>query len=237
MLGTTSCPIRHLGYTISGSLHVEMDDGQAMEIGAGSVFDIPPGHDKWVIGDEPWVTVEWGGSGRAMSEAMQESRTRHLATVLFTDIVDSTGRLREMGDAAWRTQLAAHNTALRELLNVFRGREVKMTGDGMLATFDSPSRAVRGAAAMVAACDASGLQIRVGLHTGEIEQVGDDVRGIAVHIAARVLGAAGAGEVLMTQTTADLVEGSGVSLEDAGEHELKGLSSARRLYRVTSTPA
>ena len=112
-----------------------------------------------------------------------------------------------------------------------------MTGDGMLATFDSPSRAVRGAAAMVAACDASGLQIRVGLHTGEIEQVGDDVRGIAVHIAARVLGAAGAGEVLMTQTTADLVEGSGVSLEDAGEHELKGLSSARRLYRVTSTPA
>jgi class 3 adenylate cyclase len=89
---------------------------------------------------------------------------------------------------------------------------------------------------MVAACDASGLPIRIGLHTGEVELVGDDVRGIAVHVTARVLGAAGAGEVLITQTTADLVEGSGVTLEDAGEHELKGIPSARRLYRVMSTP-
>ena len=234
MMGTQSCPIRHLGYTLSGSLRVEMDDGQAMELGPGSVFDIPPGHDKWVLGDEPWVTVEWGGSGRAMGQAMQEPQDRQLATVLFTDIVDSTARLRAVGDAAWRDQLAAHNAGLREQLNVFRGREVKTTGDGLLAVFDSPTRAVRCASAMVAACDAMGLAIRVGVHTGEVEVVGDDVRGIAVHVAARVLAAAGAGEVVLTQTTADLVEGSGIGLEDAGEHELKGIAGARRLLRVAA---
>jgi class 3 adenylate cyclase len=236
MMGTTSCPIRHLGYTIAGSLRVVMDDGQAMDLGPGSVFDIPPGHDKWVVGDEPWVTVEWGGSGRAMGQAMSEAQDRRLATVLFTDIVDSTARLRAMGDAAWRDQLAAHNAVLREQLNVFRGREIKTTGDGLLAMFEHPTRAVRCATAMVAACDALGLPIRVGVHTGEVELVGDDVRGIAVHVAARVLAVAGAGEVLLTRTTADLVEGSGIPLEDAGEHELKGLAGARRLLRVASAP-
>ena len=191
MMGTSSCPIRHLGYTISGALRVVMDDGQGMDLGPGSVFDIPPGHDKWVVGDEPWVTVEWGGSDRAMGQAMQEPSDRQLATVLFTDIVDSTVRLRAVGDAAWRDQLTAHNASLRDQLNVFRGREIKTTGDGLLAIFDSPTRAVRCASAMVAACDAMGLAIRVGVHTGEVELVGDDVRGIAVHVAARVLALAG----------------------------------------------
>jgi class 3 adenylate cyclase len=234
MMGTTSCPIRHLGYTISGALRVQMDDGEGIDLGPGSVFDIPPGHDKWVVGDEPWVTVEWGGSGRAMGQAMQEPSDRQLTTVLFTDIVDSTVRLRTVGDAAWRDQLAAHNARLREQLNVFRGREIKTTGDGLLAMFDSPTRAVRAASAMVAACDAMGLAIRVGVHTGEVELVGDDVRGIAVHVAARVLAAAEPREVLLTQTTADLVEGSGISLEAAGEHELKGITGTRRLLRVAA---
>ena len=234
MMGTASCPIRHLGYTISGSLRVVMDDGQGMDLGPGSVFDIPPGHDKWVVGDEPWVTVEWGGSDRAMGQAMQEPSDRQLATVLFTDIVDSTVRLRTVGDAAWRDQLTAHNARLRDQLNLFRGREIKTTGDGMLAMFDSPTRAVRAASAMVSACDAMGLVIRVGVHTGEVELVADDVRGIAVHIAARALAIAGPGEVLLTQTTADLVDGSGIALEDAGEHELKGIAGARRLLRVAA---
>jgi class 3 adenylate cyclase len=235
MMGTSSCPIRHLGYTISGSLRVVMDDGQGMDLGPGSVFDIPPGHEKWVVGDEPWVTVEWGGSDRAMGQAMQEPSDRHLATVLFTDIVDSTVRLQTVGDAAWRDQLTAHNARLRDQLNTFRGREIKTTGDGMLAMFDSPTRAVRAGSAMVAACDAMGLAIRVGVHTGEVELVADDVRGIAVHVAARVLASAGPGEVLLTQTTADLVDGSGIALEDAGEHELKGIAGARRLLRVAAT--
>ena len=121
---------------------------------------------------------------------------------------------------------------MREQLNVFRGREVKTTGDGLLAVFDSPTRAVRCAAAMVDASRAMGVAIRVGVHTGEVELVGDDVRGIAVHVAARVLALAGPDEVWLTTTTAELVEGSGLRLEDAGTHELKGLSGARQLWRV-----
>ncbi len=233
MLGTTSCPMRHLGYTVSGSIRVVMDDGQALDIGPDEVFDIPPGHDKWVLGDEAWVTIEWGGSGRAVRAAMEESPGRMLATVVFTDIVDSTARVRELGDVAWRDLLSAHNGRLREQLNVFRGREVKTTGDGLLAVFDSPTRAVRCAASMVAASRSMGMEIRVGVHTGEVELVGDDVRGIAVHVAARVLALAGPGEVLLTTTTADLVEGSGLRLEDAGAHELKGLSGERQVWRLS----
>jgi class 3 adenylate cyclase len=170
-----------------------------------------------------------------MGEAMQESRGRTLATVLFTDIVDSTARVREAGDAAWREQLSAHNARIREELNIFRGREVKTTGDGVLAVFDSPTRAVRAAVAIAGACHDLGIEIRAGLHTGELEEVGDDVRGIAVHVAARVMALAGPGEVLVTATTADLTEGSGITLEDAGEHELKGIPGRRRVLRVAGT--
>ena len=233
LLGTTSCPMRHLGYAMSGAMHVVMDDGQALDIGPDEVFDIPPGHDKWVVGDEPWVTIEWGGSGRAMLAALHDSPGRMLATVVFTDIVDSTARLRELGDGAWRDLLSTHNGRMREQLNVFRGREVKTTGDGLLAVFDSPTRPSRRCAAtMVDASRAMGVAIRVGVHTGEVELVGDDVRGIAVHVAARVLALAGPDEVWLTTTTAELVEGSGLRLEDAGTHELKGLPGARQLWRV-----
>jgi class 3 adenylate cyclase len=234
ILGTTSCPMRHLGYTMSGSIRVAMDDGQTLDIGPDEVFDIPPGHDKWVLGDEAWVTIEWGGSGRAVRAALDESPGRMLATVVFTDIVDSTARVREIGDRAWRDLLSSHNGRLREQLNVFRGREVKTTGDGLLAVFDSPTRAVRCAASMVAASRLMGMEIRVGVHTGEVEVVGDDVRGIAVHVAARVLALAGPSEVLLTTTTADLVEGSGLRLEDAGAHELKGLSGERQVWRLSA---
>ena len=232
MLGTTSCPMRHLGYTVSGSIHVVMDDGQALDIGPDEVFDIPPGHDKWVVGDEAWVTIEWGGTGRAMREAMRDTPGRMLATVVFTDIVASTTRLNEVGDARWRDLLTAHNARLREQLNVYRGREVNTTGDGFLALFDSPTRAVRCATAMVEVSHAVGVEIRAAVHTGEVELIGDDVRGIAVHVAARILALAGADEVIVTATTAELLEGSGIALTDAGAHELKGLSGARRVWRV-----
>lgn len=232
IVGATSCPIRHLGYSMSGAVHVVMDDGQTLDIGPDTVFDIPPGHDKWVTGTEPWVTIEWGASGRALEVALHEAGTRSLATVLFTDIVDSTAALQSMGDAAWRELLAAHNARLREQLNIFRGREIKTTGDGLLATFDSPTRAVQCAAEMTRSTRAIGIAIRVGVHTGEIELVGDDVRGIAVHMAARVLALAGPSEVLVSSTTSGLLEGSGVALEDAGIHELKGLSGLRQVYRL-----
>jgi class 3 adenylate cyclase len=233
--GSPSCPIRHLGYSISGSTRVRMDDGETVDIGPGMVFDIPPGHDQWVLGDEPWVAVEWGASGRALSEALQEPTDRSLATILFTDIVDSTARARQLGDTAWRDLLAAHNLRLREQLNVFRGREVNTTGDGFVAMFDSPARAVRCAASMVAAIQAIELDIRVGVHTGEVEAVGHDVRGIAVHVAARLLALAGPGEVVLSQTTADLLEGSGLALEEIGERELKGLPGTRHIFRLASS--
>ena len=141
LFGATSCPIRHLGYSMSGLLHVVMDDGQPLDVGPDSVFDIPPGHDKWVVGDEPWIAIEWGASSRAARAVMDDGGARSLATLLFTDIVDSTATLQRLGDAAWHDLLAAHNARLREQLNVFRGREVKTTGDGVLAIFDSPARA------------------------------------------------------------------------------------------------
>ncbi len=234
LVGASSCPIRHLGYSMSGSVHVVMDDGQTLDIGPDMVFDIPPAHDKWVLGDEPWVTIEWGASGRALDAALDEGGTRSLATVVFTDIVDSTARLQEIGDAAWRDLLAAHNALLREQLNVFRGREVQTTGDGLLAVFDSPTRAVKCAGAMTEATRSIGIEIRVGVHTGEVELVGDAIRGIAVHTAARVLALAGPSEVLLSSTTAALVEGSGLVVEDAGLHELKGLSGRHQVFRLVA---
>jgi class 3 adenylate cyclase len=232
LIGLDSCPFRHLGFTISGAIHVVMEDGAELDIGPNEVFDIPPGHDKWVVGDTAWVTIEWGGSGRAMGEALKETPGRTLATVVFTDIVDSTGRVRELGDAGWRDVLAAHNARMREQVNVFRGREVKSTGDGLLVLFEGPTRAVRCALAMVAASHEMGIEIRAGIHTGEVELAGDDVRGVAVHVAARVAAMAGSGEILATATTRDLIEGSGIALEDTGEHALRGFDAPRRLFRV-----
>ena len=159
---------------------------------------------------------------------------RYLTTVLFTDIVDSTATLARVGDEAWRELLDEHNRRMRDRLNQFRGREIDTTGDGFLAVFDSASRAVRCGLAMTQAARDMGISIRVGIHTGELEFVGDNARGVAVHAAARVLSRAGADEVLVSSTTRDLVEGSGLTLEDAGSHDLKGLSGSRSLYRVAT---
>jgi class 3 adenylate cyclase len=234
LMGLTSCPIRHLGYSMAGRVHVRMDDGQTVDIGPDTVFDIPPGHDKWVVGDEAWETIEWGGSGRAVTAALEETRTRSFATILFTDIVGSTSTAGRVGDTAWRDLLAAHNARLRMQLNVFRGREVKSTGDGLLAVFDSPTRAVRCAAAMVRETSGTELAVRIGVHAGEIEVVGDDVQGIAVHVAARVLALGGPNEVTVSSTIHDLLEGSGLAFEHAGEHELKGLAGPRQVFRLAT---
>lgn len=159
---------------------------------------------------------------------------RMLATVLFTDIVDSTAQSAAMGDHSWRELREAHDRTIRGQLARFRGREIKTMGDGFLATFDGPGRAVQAAAAMVEAVRPLGLEIRAGLHTGEIELDGDDVAGLAVAIGARVGAKAGPSEVLVSQTVKDLVAGSGLNFEDAGEHELKGVPGRWRLYRVVT---
>jgi class 3 adenylate cyclase len=155
-----------------------------------------------------------------------------VATVLFTDIVDSTAMVQRMGDSDWMDLLRRHNASLRADLNTFRGREVSTTGDGFLAVFDGATRAVRCGVAMTRSAEALGLRIRVAIHTGEVEVVGGDVRGVAVHTAARTMSLAGPDEVLVSSTTRDLIEGSGVVLEDAGAHELKGLPGLRQAYRV-----
>jgi len=155
---------------------------------------------------------------------------RILATVLFTDIVGSTERAAALGDHAWRTLLDTHHEIVRRELERHRGREIQFIGDGLLATFDGPARAIRCACAIADAVRVLGIEIRAGLHTGEIELAGNDVRGIAVHIGSRVAAEAGAGEVLVSSTVKDLVAGSGIRFADRDFHALKGVPGEWRLF-------
>jgi class 3 adenylate cyclase/pimeloyl-ACP methyl ester carboxylesterase len=157
---------------------------------------------------------------------------RILTTVLFTDIVGSTERAVALGDQRWRSVLDAHDRVVRDHLRMFRGREVKTTGDGFLATFDGPARAIRCADGISAATDAMGLSVRLGLHSGECEVRGDDLGGLAVHIAARIGAIAGAGEILVSGTVKDLVVGSGIDFDERGEHDLKGVPGTWKLFAV-----
>jgi len=185
--------------------------------------------------------VMWVGDTEPLLEEIQEFLTgvrghvepdRVLATVLFTDIVGSTERAAALGDRAWGDLAERHHAVMRSELERYRGREVDTAGDGFFATFDGPARAIRCACAMTEAVRELGLEIRAGLHTGEVEQIDGDIGGIAVNIGARVSAHAGPSEVLVSQTVKDLVAGSGLAFEDAGEHVLKGVPERWRLYRV-----
>jgi class 3 adenylate cyclase len=155
-----------------------------------------------------------------------------LATVVFTDIVDSTRHAAELGDARWLDVMTLHHDDVRNALRIHGGREVKSTGDGFLSLFDAPGRAIRFACSVSRDGAPSGLQIRAGVHTGELELVGPDVAGLAVNIAARVLDRAGPGEVLVSSTVRELVVGSGVVFEDRGAYQLKGVPDRWSLYAV-----
>jgi class 3 adenylate cyclase len=189
----------------------------------------------------------WGGDIEAPMEEIERFLTsirteeaefdRVLATVVFTDIVGSTQHAAAAGDRAWHELLERHHATVRAMLGRYHGREVDTAGDGFFATFDGPARAIRCAIAIADAVQALGLEIRAGLHTGEVELHGDDVRGIAVHIGSRIEALAGPSEVLVSSTVKDLVAGSGLAFDDAGEHELKGVPDRWRLYRVLSEPA
>jgi len=187
-------------------------------------------HLWWIDGDDILDEVESFLTGT--TRAYEPDRV--LATVMFTDIVDSTTRAAELGDRRWRDLSDAHNRAVRRLLERYRGREVKTLGDGFLATFDGPGRAIRCASELRDAVRSVGLEVRSGLHTGEVELTGDDISGIAVNIGARVGARAGAGEVLVSQTVKDLVAGSGLDFDDRGEHDLKGVPGRWRLWSVAS---
>jgi class 3 adenylate cyclase/esterase/lipase len=190
-----------------------------------------PGDDHSVLYEHPEVTIG------EVQEFLTGTRNapepeRVLATVLFTDIVDSTRTASDLGDQRWREVLEGHQRAVRDALGRFDGREIKSTGDGFLATFDGPARAIHGARAILDSSDSLGIRVRAGLHTGECEVMGDDIGGIAVHIAARVSALAGPGEVLVSRTVKDLVAGSGIQFSERGAHTLKGVPDSWELHAV-----
>jgi class 3 adenylate cyclase/pimeloyl-ACP methyl ester carboxylesterase len=205
---------RYLAEHIGGARHVELPGSENL-IWAGDQVRMAAELQEFLTGVRPMPEAE-----------------RLLATVLFTDIVGSTERAAALGDHAWRELLERHYAVVREQLERFRGRQVVTTGDGLLATFDGPARAIRCAQAIQAGVRDLGLDVRAGLHTGEIELAGSDVRGIAVHIGARISALAVPAEVLVSSTVKDLVVGSGIDFEDRGVHALKGVPGEWRLYSV-----
>jgi class 3 adenylate cyclase len=234
-VGTPSCAIRHLGVALSGRFRVRMDDGRELEIGPDDVFDIPPGHDAWVVGDKPFETVEIAGIygfGRPTAHGAS-----YVTTILITDVVDSTARQEAMGQALWSQLIGAHFEQARRAIDLYQGVEISTTGDGLIATFDGAARAVRAAAAMHAGAGRLRIAIRAGVHTGEVEAVPGNIRGMAVHVAARVAAAAGPGETYVSAVTREVISADDLAFEDRGPHDLKGVSGPRQLFAAHPRPA
>jgi class 3 adenylate cyclase len=215
--GDPAVPVEHGRYLaehIPGARYIELagDDHLTIREGDHGVFD---DIEEFLTGARPEPEID-----------------RVLKTVLFTDIVQSTERAVSMGDRRWHELLDAHDAAVRRELEHFRGQEVKTTGDGFLACFDGPARAIRCARAITDRARTLGIEVRAGLHTGECETRGDDLAGVAVHIAARVAALAQAGEVLCSRTVTDLVAGSGIGFADRGVHSLKGVPGTWQTFAV-----
>jgi class 3 adenylate cyclase len=205
---------RYLASNIAGARYVEL-----------------PGVDSWFFaGDADRLLDEIEEFATGVRRVHEPDRV--LATVLFTDVVDSTAQTAALGDRRWRELLDAHDERVRVQLSHYRGREIRTTGDGLLATFDGPARAIRSACGIRKSVRDLGLDVRAGLHTGELDARGNELSGIAVHIAQRVEASAAPGEVLVSRTVVDLVAGSGIEFEDRGEHELKGVPGNWRLFAV-----
>jgi class 3 adenylate cyclase len=233
-VGTPSCELYHRGVVLSGRMAVRTDEGEELVIGPNHVFDLPPGHVTWVEGDDELVMVDWaGGAGFAVQPGAE---ARVMATILFTDIVDSTALASRAGDAPWRRTVSMHDDIVRTVLGGFGGREVETAGDSFLVVFDSAEGAIRCGLALVEALAAIQVPIRVGIHSGEVVMSSDQVRGVAVHAAARVVAKAGTGEVLVSGTTHDLAEGAtGMTFESRGRHLLKGLEREHELFVAESS--
>jgi class 3 adenylate cyclase len=228
LVGGEWCEARHIGVVVSGRIGFLFRDGSVVEYGPDDVYDAPPGHDGYTVGDEPAVMIEWHGM-RALAGTRGAYADRVLATLLFVDLVESTARVGEVGDVAWRELLSAFLQSARSEIERFRGRVANTAGDGVLAVFDSPARALRCAAAVRTAADSHGLHVRAGVHAGEVATDGNDVSGVAVHEAARIMSAAGAGEILVSQTIPTLVSGLGLEFRDRGEFDLKGIGPRQLL--------
>jgi class 3 adenylate cyclase len=228
---TELCEYHHIGVCLAGRLRIQTREGAELVIEAGQFYEIPAGHEAWVEGEETYENIEWQPSV-AFGQPEGGDFDRIVATLLVTDIVDSTPRALELGDGAWRDLLALHDRAVRAQLDRFRGREVSTTGDGFVALFDGAERAIRAALEIGRVAPEIGLEVRAAVHTGEIELEGENVRGIAVHIATRIADLAGPGEVYASWATRELLAGSAIDFIDRGERELKGLSEPRRVYEV-----
>jgi pimeloyl-ACP methyl ester carboxylesterase/class 3 adenylate cyclase len=221
-------------------LHRTGDTAVPVEVGRDLAARIPDARYVELAGDDH---IPWLGDSDALLDEIEEFLTgsrhapeadRALATVLFTDIAGSTERAAEVGDRRWRELLERHHSLVRDQLSAHGGREVKTMGDGFLATFDGPARAIRCACAIAERSASEGVEIRAGVHTGECELIGEDVGGMAVHIGARVSAQASPGEVLVSGTVKDLVVGSGIEFLDRGSHELKGVPGEWRLLAVAN---
>jgi class 3 adenylate cyclase len=219
MLPNDSDASRYVAERIPGARFVQLSPGDVAPW-AGDIGDAVSTIRDFLIG--AWEAGAWEPS----------ELDRVLSTLLFTDIVGSTARAAELGDARWRDLVQQHHTLVRQHLLRFRGRELDTAGDGFFASFDGPARAVRCACAISAGVHDLGIEVRAGLHTGECELIDGKVGGIAVHIGARVADTAAPGEVLVSSTVKDLVAGSGLEFEDRGVHELKGIPGAWELFAV-----
>ncbi len=228
---TDSCRVRHVGVLLSGRMRVLLDDGDEFEVGPLELVDIPPGHDAWVVGDEPIEMLGWTGAKTWLAPAATLG-DRVLATLMFADIVDSTGLAGRIGDTAFGDLLAQFQFRTRETVAQHRGRVVDFAGDGLLAIFDGAARAIRCATALRAMARDLGLTIRSAVHAGEVEVAGDSVRGVAIHEASRILSLAAPVETLASETIGVLARDAGVRFDDRGEHELRGIPGKRRLFAV-----
>jgi len=230
--GTPSCQIHHLQLLLQGRFHVEMDNGETAEIGPGDVFDVPPGHDVWVVGDEPVVVVDVFGNIGAIGVPGEHERL--VTTLLMSDIVDSTLTAARLGDAAWKQLLAEHNRLIRTQFDRFRGWEVNTTGDGFLAMFGSAAGALRAAVAMRDGIRGLDIELRIGVHTGEVDVLPNDIGGVAVHAASRIMALGRASEIIVSSVTRGLVEGSGLRFEERGRHQVKGLERPIEVFLLAT---
>jgi class 3 adenylate cyclase len=229
VLPTIRVPTIVMHRTEDRDANVEEGRYIAAHIPGARFVEFPGGDHAWWTQDRDAILDEIEELVTGVRPAPRPDRV--LTTVLFTDIVRSTERIGELGDHGWADLLSRHNAAVRRELERCRGHEINTTGDGFLAAFDGPARAIRSAVAIRDAVRSLGIEIRTGVHTGECELLGAELAGIAVHTGARISALAGPGEVLVSATVRDLVSGSGILFEDRGEHELKGVG-ARRIYSV-----
>jgi class 3 adenylate cyclase len=235
MVGGDWCIARHVGVVVSGRMGVDLKDGARFELGPNDVFDIPPGHDAYVVGEEPLVEIDWSGL-EAWTGFKVRLHDRVLAGLLMTDLVGSTAEASRVGDAQWRDNLAHHLESMRTLLGRFRGREIDTAGDGIFAIFDGAARALECAAAIREAARTQEMPVRIGVHVGEVELTANGARGLAIHEVARIAAAAGAGEILTSEATRAVSTGAGLVFKDRGAHQLKGLSEDRRLFEFLEDP-